>query len=280
MASTVSSSSSNNNSNSNNNNDNDKLNLRALGFCSIDDSIDPSLLAIISKKYPYVEWGVLFREDKEETPRYASKKYLEKLIQVKQSVDGQSMRLAGHLCGKSVNDVLSGNYTFAQYLSKNGFNRVQVNATAINGVDISNLGNSIPNFLNCVNAVPDLEWIVQRNNETKPLWEQLDILNTKNELPKNISFLFDASCGTGVLPSSFPPLLGNNVRCGYAGGMGPENIYDVLNGLYKVVTDAGNPPIWIDMESSLRSIVDGKDVFNVVKAFDCIQEYLRYCKKK
>ena len=78
--------------------------------------------------------------------------------------------------------VLSGNYTFAQYLSKNGFNRVQVNATAINGVDISNLGNSIPNFLNCVNAVPDLEWIVQRNNETKPLWEQLDILNTKNEI--------------------------------------------------------------------------------------------------
>jgi len=79
MASTVSSSSSNNNSNNYNNNNNDKLNLRALGFCSIDDSIDPSLLAIISNKYPYVEWGVLFREDKEETPRYASKKIFKKI---------------------------------------------------------------------------------------------------------------------------------------------------------------------------------------------------------
>lgn len=253
-----------------------KVNLRALGFCSIDDSVDPNLLALISKKYPFVEWGVLFRQDKEGTPRYASKQYLEQLIKVKQGEDGESMRLAGHLCGKSVNDILSGDVTFVKYLSNNGFNRVQVNATAINGVKVSNLGDKVPNFLTCVNSVPDIEWIVQRNNETKPLWEALDILNAKDELPKNISFLFDASCGTGVLPSSFPPLLKNNSKCGYAGGIGPKNIYNVLINLYSVVGNE-NTPIWIDMESSLRSIVDGSDVFNIVKAFECIKEYLRYC---
>ena len=125
-------------------------------------------------------------------------------------------------------------------------------------------------------SVPNLEWIVQRNEETKPLWEQLDALLAKGELPKNISFLFDASCGTGVLPSSFPPLLAHDCQCGYAGGIGPKNAYQVLNGIYEVVKAQGSPPVWIDMESSLRSIVDGKDVFNVVKAFDCINEYVRY----
>ena len=102
----------------------------------------------------------------------------------------------------------------------------------------------------------------------------------KRELPKNISFLFDASCGTGVLPSSFPPLLAHDCQCGYAGGIGPKNAYQVLNGIYEVVKAQGSPPVWIDMESSLRSIVDGKDVFNVVKAFDCINEYVRYIELK
>ena len=162
-----------------------KVNLRALGFCSIDDSIDPRLLALISKKYPFVEWGVLFRKDKECTPRYASEEYLKQLIAVKNSEDGKSMRLAGHLCGQSVNDVLSGDPEFAKYLCNSGFGRVQVNATAINGVvNVSGLAGTLNNFLHCVNSVPNLEWIVQRNEETKPLWEQLDALLAKGNYQK------------------------------------------------------------------------------------------------
>ena len=38
--------------------------LRALGFCGVDDSVDPNLLGIISNSYPFVEFGVLFRPDK------------------------------------------------------------------------------------------------------------------------------------------------------------------------------------------------------------------------
>lgn len=40
---------------------NKSLNLRAMGFCGVDDSVDPSLLQLISSKYSWVEWGVLFR---------------------------------------------------------------------------------------------------------------------------------------------------------------------------------------------------------------------------
>ena len=67
--------------------------------------------------------GVLFRKDKEGTPRYASEEYLGKLMAVKNSEDGANMRLAGHLCGKSVNDVLSGDPEF-KYLCS-GFGRVR-----------------------------------------------------------------------------------------------------------------------------------------------------------
>jgi hypothetical protein len=37
------------------------LNLRAMGFCGVDDTVDPSLLQLISTRYSWVEWGVLFR---------------------------------------------------------------------------------------------------------------------------------------------------------------------------------------------------------------------------
>jgi hypothetical protein len=40
------------------------LNLRAMGFCGADDSVDPTLLQLLSTKYSWIEWGVLFRPGK------------------------------------------------------------------------------------------------------------------------------------------------------------------------------------------------------------------------
>ena len=45
------------------------INLRCLGFCGADDSVEPTLLAAISAQHPWVEWGVLFRKDKEGLPK-------------------------------------------------------------------------------------------------------------------------------------------------------------------------------------------------------------------
>ena len=38
---------------------------RVVGFCGVDNSVDPWLLAIISRAYPWIEWGILFRPDME-----------------------------------------------------------------------------------------------------------------------------------------------------------------------------------------------------------------------
>ena len=36
------------------------LQLRYMGFCGVDDSIDPQLLCDLSKQYTFVEWGKMF----------------------------------------------------------------------------------------------------------------------------------------------------------------------------------------------------------------------------
>ena len=35
------------------------IKLRAVGFCGVDSSVDPELLVLISRKFPFAEWGVL-----------------------------------------------------------------------------------------------------------------------------------------------------------------------------------------------------------------------------
>ena len=252
--------------------------LRALGFCGADDSVDPKLLGIFAHLYPLVEFGVLFRPDKEGEPRYASSEWVKRLGEVasKSSQSSENggkskMKLAAHFCGARVNEVLQGDDAFISSLSDLGFQRVQINATAVNGVDTSRLAESVDSFLSVVTKHPELEFIIQKNAETRPLWEPLlstesDLAGKEGHLPKNMSMLVDESKGTGVLASSWPsPPDGYEI--GYAGGIGPGNITTVLND----VLEAGNGrKIWIDMESSLRSTKNGKDIFDLEKCYKVI----------
>lgn len=244
--------------------------LRALGFCGADDSVHPRVLGLYSHSYPFVEFGVLFRPDKEGEPRYATMEWVERLSKVATKSDG-SMKLAAHLCGARVNEVLAGDTTFLRKVSAWGFQRVQINATAVNGVDTSKLAESVPSFLSTVQAHPELEFILQKNAETKPLWE--GVLASASEaagkagyLPKNVSMLVDESKGTGVLASSWPTPPAE-YEIGYAGGIGPDNIETVLN---DVMLAGNGRDIWIDMESSLRSTKNGKDIFDLDKCYEVI----------
>ena len=55
-------------------------------------------------------------------------------------------------------------------------------------------------------------------------------------------------------------------RCGFAGGIGVENISAVLDGLRK---SASGETVWVDMETSLRHLQDGKDSFAMDRAEKC-----------
>jgi len=242
------------------------IKLRALGFCGADDSVHPNMLGLISHAYPFVEFGVLFRPDKEGEPRYASTDWVQRLSRV---ANKGAMRLAAHLCGSRVNEVLVGDDAFLSLLPALGFQRVQINATAVNGVDTSRLKESVPTFVNLIQKYPNIEFILQKNEETEALWAGLLESNecgAVGALPNNVSMLVDESKGTGVLASSWPsPPEGYKI--GYAGGIGPDNIEKVLCD----VTDAAKgTQVWIDMESSLRSTRNGKDVFDLDKCYEVI----------
>lgn len=243
--------------------DNTELKLRAVGFCGVDDSVNPRLLALLSQAYPRIEWGVLFRPDRQGQPRYATADWVERLCSFR-----RSMNLAAHLCERRVQEVLNGQSEFLQQLQDWGFERVQINATAVNGVDTSRLAESVTAFREVVTKFPQIEFILQKNDETKPLWQgMLDA-----GLPPNISMLVDESKGTGVMASAWP-LAPSDYRIGYAGGIGPNNIRQVLR---DVTTAARGNAVWIDMESSLRSNKNGMDVFDIDKCYEVIEAVCEY----
>ena len=125
------------------------LQLRAFGLCGVDDSVDPELLGLISQRFPFIEWGVLFRPDKEGTPRYATMAWVKRFCALsKDSSDGSgaklsvALKLAGHLCGSRAVQVLEGDAAFVKEIAGLGFGRVQINATSQNGVDTSDLASA------------------------------------------------------------------------------------------------------------------------------------------
>lgn len=245
-----------------------KMKLRCVGFCGADDSVEPELLAAISAKHDWVEWGVLFRHDKEGEPRYASSAWLKRLAAVNSS---RSMQLAGHLCSQRVDELLRGDASFVRYLhAELGFARVQINATAANNCNVAAFG-SDAGAAKCVAAlreafaaVPEVEFIMQRNRETKALWERL-----LEEPPSNMSMLFDDSMGLGVAATSWPPPPTlEALKFGYAGGLSPANLVQQLDSMESV---AAGRTLWVDMETSLRTkLKDDSDIFDANKVMRCV----------
>lgn len=190
------------------------------------------------------------------------------------------MRLAAHLCGSRVDEVLHGDDRFLSELSSLGFQRVQINATSINGVDTSNLGHCVPKFLSVMKKFPNLEFILQKCEESRPLWEGVlkhyvtaasssgnNCEDGGSRLPSNITMLLDESKGEGLESKDYPAPP-DEYDIGYAGGIGPKNISDVLD---KVCKAGRGRSIWIDMESGIRSTRNGEDIFDLDKCYQCIK---------
>ena len=151
------------------------MKLRYLGFCGIDESINIPDLLKISKIFPFVEWGILLRSDLEGTSRYPTADWITHFLQ-KRSNCNYTVNLAGHLCGNRVTELFSGNYQYIEYLNSHQFNRLQVNATKINGVTLNenNLSMYYLNLITAIRAFPKIEWIIQRNTETERLCQLIE----------------------------------------------------------------------------------------------------------
>uniref|UniRef100_A0A7S4BHZ9 Uncharacterized protein n=1 Tax=Chrysotila carterae TaxID=13221 RepID=A0A7S4BHZ9_CHRCT len=244
-----------------------RASLRCLGFCGADDSVEPQLLHAISKQHEWVEWGVLFRTEKAGQPRYASDEWLKRLAAVNRR---RVMRLAAHLCGTRVDELLRGDVAFVRRLHEEvGFGRVQINATSANGACVEAFGSDggadecAAKLRAAFAQLPQVEFILQRNSETRPLWQRL-----LHEPSRNMSVLYDESMGLGISAASWPTP-DEAVPFGFAGGLSPTNLQQELAKMDEI---AAGRVIWVDMESSLRTeLLDGRDIFDCNKAMLCVE---------
>jgi hypothetical protein len=104
---------------------------------------------------------------------------------------------------------------------------------------------------------PELAFIVPLGEGNKPVARALAGVG-------NHAILFETAAGLALSPHSWPPA-GGTVPCGYAGGLGPENLAPQLPRIYEA---AGKAEFWIEMDGRLR---DEHDRFSMTLARKCLE---------
>jgi len=218
-----------------------------------DDTIHPEDLFHLSAEFPFVEWGILYHANKQGQGRYPSFRWVE--ILCSQMPSRPHARFALHVCGeKAVNEFLMGTGDTIRKISR--FGRMQINFVAT--------GHDPALVIEAIRRSRSKLIITQHNEINAGLYPILSAIS-------NHAILFDASGGRGISPEGWPARLPNKA-CGYAGGLGPDNLAQELP---RIQQAAGQEPYWIDMEGKLR---DKEDRFDLARARLCLetcQQFMR-----
>jgi hypothetical protein len=211
--------------------------LRYVTLTGADDGVEISNLVELSNEYSYVEWGILFSKSKVGESRYPSINWRNNLLNY------SGMNLAAHLCGGYIADIFNGNFSFSRDPLFSKFSRIQLN-----------LGNKVEEALNSrefFEAIKDCGKTIMLGGDYTDI--KSDYIN------EYVVPLFDISGGRGLPGVWKTPYVVNEKKifCGYAGGLGVDNIEKELNN----ISNINNGDFWIDMESSLRS----NDLFDLNK---------------
>jgi hypothetical protein len=237
------------------------MKLNRVTITGADNSIDPKELAVLSERFHWVEWGILFSPNKQGQSRYPSMDWVESLAKVKE--DSPQMALSGHLCGGWVQDIVAGNYAFRRDFG--GFfrhlDRIQMNMTdtMFMALDLRAIQELV---------IHPAQIILQ----TKRFFQRADDIRAVNASGgTQFSMLYDVSGGKGRLPGGWCTPA-EDIYCGYAGGLSPDNVEAQLQ---KIETFVGQQPIWIDMESKVRLEVDDSFSLNkVTKVLETVSPWV------
>lgn len=233
------------------------MNLRLVTLTGADDGSDPAELVKLSKKFPFVEWGILVSAKQMGSTRFPSSSWMKDLAA---AVTGSNVSLAVHVCGRWVRDIVAGRFPtdLADLpMPWNNVRRFQLNFHA----EKHDFSNDIVKVL-----------------EEQPFFArqiifQYDGVNEAaiEESPRKYSNapLFDVSHGAGILPSNWPKASSfpGHAFYGYAGGLGP----DCLPAQLDVISAASEgKPFWIDMETKLRTQDTPESVFDFQRCEACL----------
>jgi hypothetical protein len=201
-----------------------------------DDTTDPHALAQLSERFPFVEWAILSSAQRAGSGRYPTDDWVDRFLAACPHVN-RSL----HLCGADVDAFIAQDARIMRKLAR--FDRVQLNFNH----------RRVPKDLDAIaRAAEDLpqDIIVQHNSANVAACQSLALTMS------NLQILFDASGGRGVSPAAWPCTI-DGFFCGYAGGLGPDNIQAELA---RIRAAAGQQAFWIDMEGKLRNENDQFDL--------------------
>jgi len=211
-----------------------------------DDDVTIDDLNAIAHRYPFAEFALLFMPEQIGTPRCPSISWINDFREYY-----QGKHTAMHLCGEGFigfteerDDILE---------TMKGFDRIQLNLE-FGAVE----GRYDPDAMIAqIKANPAHEFIIQYTADKSAL------LPTLADIPSH-ALLFDGSAGQGITPDAWPqPIDGH--KCGYAGGINPDNIGTVLKAIDATVTSGYET--WIDMETGVRT----NDRFDLDKVREVLQ---------
>ena len=231
------------------------MSLKIVTISGADDTVDPIDLANLSAKYPFVEWGILASKTRLGTLRYPSNEWLQEL-----SKHSNNLNISTHLCGEFASNLIE-----RGELSLNAFSdalgglvssskRIQINYKT---EKLSGISEEFSNFLRLLYKK---QIIIQASSFSFPC------LNEILAIKPDSAILFDKSGGRGVTCVDWPEPH-PNIFCGFAGGLGPDNVEEALSKITEF-----NRDVWIDMESNIRT----NDAFDLEKVEHVLSSSMSY----
>ena len=203
-----------------------------------DDSTDMATLVAWSKRIPFVEWGILVSATQEGSARFPSRPWIKEFSE---AAHHNGLKVSAHLCGRWVRQLLLGELDWrAVPMGVRVAHRIQIYTLAV-------LHAVSPGLFSNLSELGKKQFIFQSDG--------VNANHAPNLIGAGIdaALLFDTSGGEGILPASWPAQH-RNVPCGYAGGLGPDNVVEQLDKIEAVTTR----PYWIDMERRVRVADDSR----------------------
>lgn len=232
------------------------MNLSHCTLTGVDEPTDLSRLAELSAEFPFAEWGLLYSPTRQGQPgRYPSVGTLLRAFRELPS----HVRVALHICGRGVQDLLDEEPVVHELVMavarRQG--RIQLNFNQRrNQLHLDGLRKWMDKH--------DGITVITQHNEANAA------VHGAFREQGNHAVLFDASGGQGLSPEGWQePLPGT--PCGYAGGLGPNNLRRELDRISAV---ASGHVVWVDMEGKLRTTDPAGigDWFDLGRCEACLRE--------
>lgn len=214
------------------------MQIQKVTITGADDSTDLSWLESTSRRYPFVEWGILVSESQQGMHRFPSPAWMNQLAELSKT---HRLQLSLHVCGKWVRSICAGDWSplLSNITSVSNFQRVQLNFHAYEHL-------LTESFFGAARR--------QTEQTESQLIFQIDgvndhLVSMAYDAGIDAVPLYDLSGGAGIVPKEWPKQLAG-ITTGFAGGLGPENILKELDRIKQSTT--GDGVIWVDMETRVR----------------------------